>query len=145
MARLKHLARIWEPFCSLAGERGVRLAHVAQAPRAAGAPELDELTLRRAQRGEAAACTALVKRYERPVFAVVSRMLTPSGRRAAVEDVAQETFLRVFRALPGFDLAGGARLSSWILTIATRVALNELRKRQATSEALDHVAAPPSG
>ncbi|MDB4965118.1 MAG: putative polymerase ECF-type sigma factor [Myxococcales bacterium] len=111
----------------------------------AGAAELDELTLKRAQRGEAAACTALVKRYQRPVFAVVSRMLSPSGRRAAVEDVAQETFLRVFRALPSFNLTGGAKLSTWILTIATRVTLNELRKRAATGESLDELAAPPLG
>jgi RNA polymerase sigma-70 factor (ECF subfamily) len=119
---------------------------VADAQAAAGGPrELDELTLKRAQRGEAAACTALVKRYERPVFAVVSRMLTPSGRRAAVEDVAQETFLRVFRALPTFEVSREAKLSTWILTIATRVALNELRKRAATSDALDEIAAPPTG
>ncbi len=113
----------------------------------AGPAELDELTLQRARRGEPAACAALVKRYERPVFAVVSRMLAPSGRRAAVEDVAQETFLRVFRALPSWDPRGGAKLSTWILTIATRVALNELRRRPAMGEAFAVGAAvvtPPS-
>jgi RNA polymerase sigma-70 factor, ECF subfamily len=118
---------------------------VAESTAAAGPAELDELTLKRAQRGEPAACTALVRRYERAVFAVVSRLLTPSGRRAAVEDVAQETFLRVFRALPGFEPAGGAKLSSWILTIATRVALNELRRRPATGESLEDVAVAAAG
>ncbi|MGZ3441838.1 MAG: RNA polymerase sigma factor [Polyangia bacterium] len=113
---------------------------MAETAPSAGPSELDELTLKRAQRGEPAACTALVKRYERVVFAVVSRMLTPSGRRAAIEDVAQESFLRVFRALPGWDARGGARLSTWILTIATRVALNELRKRPATGELLSDAA-----
>jgi RNA polymerase sigma-70 factor (ECF subfamily) len=102
---------------------------VAATAPTAGPAELDELTLERAQRGEPAACTALVKCYERVVFAVVSRMLAPSGRRAAVEDVAQETFLRVFRALSSWDPRGGAKLSTWILTIATRIALNELRRR----------------
>ena len=43
--------------------------------------------------------------------------------------MAQETFLRVFRALPEWDANGSARLSTWILTIATRLALNELRRR----------------
>lgn len=105
------------------------------APTASSA-ELDELTLKRAQRGEPAACTALVKRYERPVFGVVSRLLAPSGRRAAVEDVAQETFLRVFRALASWDPRGGAKLSTWILTIATRVALNELRKKPTAPEVM---------
>jgi len=114
---------------------------VAATESRAGHTELDELTLKRAQRGEPAACTALVRCYERAVFAVVSRMLAPSGRRAAIEDVAQETFLRVFRALPSWDGRGPARLSTWILTIATRAALNELRRRPATgSEALEDAA-----
>jgi RNA polymerase sigma-70 factor, ECF subfamily len=107
--------------------------------------ELDELTLKRAQRGEPAACTALVRRYQQQVGALVSRMLTPSGRRASVEDVAQETFLRVFRALSGWETGGSARLSTWILTIAARVAIDELRKRPPTEPPLDPVRAtqPP--
>jgi RNA polymerase sigma-70 factor (ECF subfamily) len=90
-------------------------------------PELDELTLARAQRGDEVACRALVVRYQAPVFAMLGRMLGDTG---PVEDLAQETFLRVFRALPGFRPAGPARLSSWILTIATRLALDELRRRR---------------
>ena len=88
--------------------------------------ELDELTLRRAQRGEEAACRALVERYQRPVFALIGRML---GRRDGVEDLAQETFLRAFRALADFDPRGPARLSTWLLTIATRLCLDALRRR----------------
>lgn len=101
-------------------------------PRGGGASpgELDELTLVRAQRGEEPAARALVQAYERRVFALLSRLLGPSGRAHLVEDLAQETFLRVFRALPEFDRAGRARLSTWVLTIATRLALDEL-KRQA--------------
>jgi RNA polymerase sigma-70 factor, ECF subfamily len=88
--------------------------------------ELDELTLVRAQRAEAAACRALVVRYQTPVFAVLSRMVGHDAAR--VEDLAQETFLRVFRALPTFSPHGPAKLSTWILTIATRLALDELRR-----------------
>src|SRR5262245_58993116 len=114
------------------------------APARGGSRELDDLTLLRAQRGEAAACRALVVKYQRPVFALLSRMLAPSGRLALVEDLAQETFLRAFRALSAFDRAGRARLSTWILTIATRLGIDELRK-QAPSEPLERasrVAAP---
>lgn len=50
------------------------------------------------------------------------------GRREEVEDLAQETFLRVHQALPGFDPAGPAKLSTWILTIATRLAIDLLRR-----------------
>jgi RNA polymerase sigma-70 factor (ECF subfamily) len=43
-----------------------------------------------------------------------------------MEDLVQETFLRVFRALPYYD--GRARLSTWIYTIAHRVAIDHLRR-----------------
>jgi RNA polymerase sigma-70 factor (ECF subfamily) len=98
--------------------------------------ELDELTLVRAQRGEEPAWRALVEHYQRPVFALLSRMLSPLARCDLVEDLAQETFLRVFRALPGFDRTAPGRLSSWLLTIATRLALDELRRHRAPEEAL---------
>jgi RNA polymerase sigma-70 factor (ECF subfamily) len=97
--------------------------------------ELDELTLRRAQRGDDGACRALVGRYERPVFALLQRMV--GGPPALVEDLAQETFLDVFRALGGFAPLGPARLSTWILTIATRRAIDALRRRPPVLESLE--------
>lgn len=99
--------------------------------------ELDELTLARAQRGDEDACRALVVRYQRALFALLARMLGPRG---AVEDLAQETFLRAFRALPGFDRRGPARLSTWLLTIGSRLAIDELRRRGAPDEPLDDCA-----
>ncbi len=98
--------------------------------------ELDELTLRRAQRGDEDACRALVERYQRPVFALLGRLLGHDSG-ALVEDVAQETFLHVFRALAGFSPLGPARLSTWILTIASRRAIDELRRAGVTSTPLD--------
>lgn len=98
-------------------------------PKAAPPPELDDITLVRAQRGDARAQSALVVRYQRPVFAILSRMLHGHGRDL-VEDVAQDTFLRVFKALPTFQRGGPARLSTWILTIASNRAIDELRRRR---------------
>jgi RNA polymerase sigma-70 factor (ECF subfamily) len=98
--------------------------------------ELDELTLRHAQRGDSAAFRRLVHTYERAVFALLSRMLAPRGRRQRVEDLAQETFLRVFRALPAWSSSGPARLSTWILTIATRLALDELSRAEPVERGL---------
>jgi RNA polymerase sigma-70 factor (ECF subfamily) len=103
----------------------------------AGTLELDELTLRRAQRGEEAACRRLVERHQRAVFALLGRLVGARGRRERVEDLAQETFLRVFRALANFDTAGTARLSTWILTIATRVGLDELGRGERVVVPLD--------
>jgi RNA polymerase sigma-70 factor (ECF subfamily) len=50
-----------------------------------------------------------------------------TGARAEVADLTQETFLRVFRALPYFDAR--ARLSTWIYTIAHRVTIDYLRRQ----------------
>jgi len=102
----------------------------AAAPRR---PEgLDELTLRRAQRGDERAWRDLIEHYQRSVHALVWRLLAGRARHRT-EDLVQETFVRVLRALPTFDPAGAATLSTWILTIATRLVLNELRRPEPAS------------
>jgi len=93
------------------------------------ADEIDEITLRRAAAGDRAASRTLVELYQHRVFALASRMLAGRGR-ATVEDVAQDTFLAVFRRLAGFEPGGAARLSTWILTICARRAIDELRKQR---------------
>ena len=90
--------------------------------------ELDEVTLARARRGDPAAFQALVEHYQDAVFRLLGRVLGRRGQPTLVEDLAQETFLGVFRGLPRFTSDGPARLSTWILTIATRTALKELRR-----------------
>ncbi len=84
---------------------------------------------------------AFVTEHERAVFALVSRI---TGRGAHVDDLAQETFLRAFEALPRFDPSGPARLSTWLLTIATRVSIDANRKRRLPSTDLEDEAAHPS-
>jgi len=96
------------------------------------AEPLDELTVKRAQRGDERAWRALIARYQQPVHALVWRMLAGRARHR-VEDLVQETFVRVLRALPSFDPAGPATLTTWMLTIATRLALNELRRPEAAA------------
>lgn len=98
--------------------------------------ELDEVTLARAKRGDSRARRDLVERYQVPVFALLSRMLRARDR-ALVEDLAQETFLRVFVALERFDTQGPARLSTWVLKIASNLAIDELRKRRPETMAVD--------
>lgn len=104
------------------------------------APKLDSLTLERARRGERTAQQVLVVTYQTPVFALLSRMGAPD-----VEDLAQETFLRVFRALPDFDLEGSAKLQTWILTIATRLAIDALRKERPDGPVADVLQLPAAG
>jgi RNA polymerase sigma-70 factor (ECF subfamily) len=97
----------------------------AQVDRSQGG-ELDEFTLRRAQAGNPEALRALVVQYQRPVYALVGRIL--AAQPALVDDTAQEAFLKVLNAIPRFDPGGPARLSTWILTIATRTSIDALRK-----------------
>ncbi len=118
--------------------------HLVPAPPEGGraAQELDRATLERARAGEPIALRAFVVRYERPVFALLSRMTGPGPH---VEDLAQETFLRAIRALPAFRPDGPARASTWLLTIATRLALDARKRRRfplAPAEAADDVADP---
>ncbi len=121
----------------------VALAPREPADRAPPRGELDDVTLARAQRGDAPAWRALVERHQGAVFALLGRLLG-GGRRAAIEDLAQETFLAVFRQLPAFQPQGPARLSTWILTIASRRAIDELRRRPASPIAADDIAARPA-
>lgn len=109
---------------------------IDRAPRSG---ELDDVTLARAQRGDPAAWRALVGHHQGAVFALLGRLLG-GGRRATIEDLAQDTFLAVFRQLPAFQSAGPARLSTWILTIASRRAIDELRRRPASAVAAEDVA-----
>jgi RNA polymerase sigma-70 factor (ECF subfamily) len=78
--------------------------------------------LRRCAAGERAAQTRLFRQEVRRVHGLLYRVLGPSS---ALEDLIQESFLRVFRALPQFR--GDSLLSTWIGGIALNVAYGHLR------------------
>src|SRR5271165_1657386 len=92
-------------------------------------PELDRAVLLRCRAQDPIAFQVFVARYERVVFAVLSQML---GHGPHVEDLAQEAFLRAYLAFPRFDPDGGPS-SRWLLTIATRLAMNDKRRRGPTA------------
>ena len=98
------------------------------------AAELDEATMEGCRAGDAAALRVFVMRYQHMVFAFLSRSL---GRGPHVEDLAQEVFLRACPALPTFDSRGSARISTWLLTIASRLAIDARRKRRLPVAPLD--------
>jgi RNA polymerase sigma-70 factor, ECF subfamily len=99
--------------------------------------EIDELTLRRAQRGDSDAAAALVTMYQARVFGLCLRVLG-GGDRAMAEDAAQETFIDVFAQLKKFSHLGSARLSSWVLTIAARRSVDMVRSRAAQQRLIDN-------
>src|SRR6516164_4543235 len=79
--------------------------------------------LRPERRDEAIAL--LLPVFRRKVFGLAYSFLRD---REAAEDVTQEVFIKVWRALPGFD--GRASLSTWIYTIARNTSLSALRARR---------------
>jgi RNA polymerase sigma factor (sigma-70 family) len=94
--------------------------------------ELEPVILARACAGDPLAFRALYEHHAEAVYGFLQRMLRD---RPAAEDALQDTFMRVLHALPGFDPGGPARLSTWIFTIARRVALTALERRPAAAAA----------
>ena len=97
--------------------------------------------LQRIARGDLRAFSELVDRYQRPLFAFLGRMGLEAAR---AEEVAQETFLRAWQHLPRYRTEQ-AQFSTWLFTIARRLALNELaRSRNRHEVAADDDAPEPA-
>lgn len=93
-------------------------------------PDADLVSL--AQEGREQAYRELIRRYERPVFSLIYRMVRD---REVAEDLAQDTFIKVLnhidRYRPEF------KLSSWLFKIANNVAIDHLRKRHVETVSMD--------
>ncbi len=85
-----------------------------------------------AREGREAAYRELIRRYERPVFALIYRMVRD---RALAEDLAQDTFVKVLNALESYRPE--YKFSSWIFKIANNVAIDQLRRRELDTLSLD--------
>jgi len=81
--------------------------------------------IRRCRTGDPRAFRELVRRYERPVFSVLMRVVR---RPEDAEDLAQETFVRVYRALDRYDPS--RPFTAWLFTIASRLAIDHLRRKR---------------
>jgi RNA polymerase sigma-70 factor (ECF subfamily) len=86
-------------------------------------PWTDEELVARSKTGDVDSFNQLVRRWERPIFALAYRTL---GREEDARDVTQETFLRAFRALSGFK--GDAKFSSWLYRIALNLCRDWMRR-----------------
>ena len=82
--------------------------------------------------GSDAAARELVRRYERPVFNLIVRMVRDP---AAAEDLAQETFVRVFSRLSTYDRQ--YKFASWIFRIAHNATIDYLRQPRPAMASLD--------
>ena len=93
-------------------------------------PDADVVRL--AQQGRELAFRELVRRYERPVFSLVFRMVRDS---ATAEDLAQDTFIKVLNHIDKYRPE--FKFSSWLFKIANNVAIDHLRRRKLDTVSMD--------
>ncbi len=79
----------------------------------------------RAVKGDRPAFGALVKKYQRRVYATAFHL---TGNHGDADDVSQDAFVRAYRGLAGFD--GRADFFTWLYRIVVNTALNHLRSRK---------------
>ena len=83
--------------------------------------ELDLELVRRVQRGESAAFDVLVRKYQHRIIALIGRYIADWSE---CQDVAQDTFIRAYRAIGNFR--GDAQFYTWVYKIAINTAKNHL-------------------
>ncbi len=86
-----------------------------------GDREIDQALVERAQAGDKHAFELLVAKYQRKLARLLSRFIRDP---AEVEDVAQEAFIKAYRALPSFR--GDSAFYTWLYRIAINTAKNYL-------------------
>ena len=85
----------------------------------------DEELVARSTGGDPESFNLLIKRWERPIYAVAYRTI---GREDDARDVVQEAFLRAFRGLGGFK--GQAKFSSWLYRITLNLCRDWMRRQR---------------
>ena len=93
-------------------------------------PDAD--VVKHAQRGRESAFRELVRRYERPVFSLVYRMVRD---RELAEDLSQDAFVKVLNHIDRYSPE--FKFSSWLFKIANNVAIDHLRRRKLDTISID--------
>lgn len=96
--------------------------------------EVDQALVLRVQQGDKAAFDLLVRKYQHKIGGLISRYIADWSE---CQDVAQETFIRAYRALANFR--GDSQFYTWLYKIAVNTAKNHLvaQKRRPPSEDID--------
>src|SRR5579859_1664277 len=85
--------------------------------------ELDESLIKRVQDGDVSAFKTIVKRYQRPLFSFVFRIMHDEH---VSEDVVQETFFKIYKAIDRIDI--NRKFSTFAFEVAKNSAISYLRK-----------------
>src|SRR5256885_9962885 len=92
-----------------------------------------------AKQGYETAFRELVRRYERPLFSLLYRMVRD---RALAEDLAQETFIKVLNGIGSYN--PHVKISAWVFQIAKNAAIDHLRKRGLDTPSVHGPPPPPT-
>ncbi len=84
-----------------------------------------DILIERCKRGSVEAFGELVELYQNKVYTICIHL---TGNPEDAKDLSQETFIRLYRALPGFR--GQSAFSTWLYRIINNLWFNELRKRK---------------
>lgn len=87
--------------------------------------DIDRQLVEKARQGDKRAFGLLVEKYQRRLYRLLSRMVRDPEE---VEDIAQETFIKAYRALPNFR--GDAAFYTWLYRIGVNTAKNYLATRK---------------
>jgi RNA polymerase sigma-70 factor (ECF subfamily) len=93
-------------------------------------PDADVVAL--AQKGKEAAYRELIRRYERPVYSLIYRMVRDA---TAAEDLAQDAFIKVLNHIDKYRPE--FKFSSWLFKIANNIAIDHLRRRHVDTISMD--------
>lgn len=87
-------------------------------------PDPDATLMLAVKRGDRAAFTELVQKYQQPIYNFILRSIRDE---AEAEDLTQNTFVQVWKSAGRYRI--NARFSTWLYTIARNLCLNEIRRR----------------
>ncbi|MCZ7593287.1 MAG: sigma-70 family RNA polymerase sigma factor [Kiritimatiellae bacterium] len=89
--------------------------------------DLDRVLVERAQRGDRAAYTEIIERYQLPLYQFTFRLLNDA---ALAQDATQEALARGWLKRASFKFRGQAKFSTWLFQLARNAAIDLLRKRR---------------
>jgi RNA polymerase sigma factor (sigma-70 family) len=93
----------------------------------------DEEIINRILKGEQSAFAQLVEKYQNYIFTLVLRF---TDNREDAEEIAQDVFVKAYRALA--DFRGDSKFSTWLFTITRTTCLSFLRKKKLDTQSLDN-------
>lgn len=118
---------------ALAGDGAVNRAIPHTMTETSGASATDESLVAAVARGDERALGALYDRYAASIYSLALRI---TGDRLTAQEVAQDTFLRLWKYAKDFDRERGA-FGAWLFAIARRRSLDVLRGRQRQAKIAD--------